>query len=156
MKIINGDEIRRKVRESFANDSQIGKTIALLIDELVDQVPALNVRQGFWIHKPALSPYCSECGEHSDDADARDAAYCHHCGAIMDRSVAARIIASNGGTPLVFGKWKHQGKGATFPWLCGACGVYQCDNPIHFCPECKTDMELPVEKSYMLGVKHRP
>lgn len=153
MKIINGDEIKRVAREAFANDSEIGHTISLLIDELVDRAPALNVRQGFWVHQPTLIPYCSECGEYSDDAAARGAAYCHHCGAIMNLEIVGLLMTSNGIVSQNYGKWKRQDKNCAFPWLCSACGIYQCDRPIHHCPECKTDMELPYQMSAVMGRK---
>lgn len=144
IKPIDGDALRKKAREAF-KDSEIGQTVALIIDELVDSAPELPVKHGFWIEQPGKIPYCSECGEHSDDADIRSGNYCQHCGAIMEENRFG-YVSEGDYANRQYGKWKHQKPNAAFPWVCGVCGKYQCDNPIHFCPECKTDMKLPTFK----------
>ena len=143
IKPIDGDALRAKARKSF-KDSEIGQTLILLIDELVDSAPELPVSHGFWIEQPGKEPYCSECGEFFGKADGHNKDFCPECGAIMDNHAFGYI--SGGNFERMHGKWKHQGSGAAFPWICGICGCYQCDNPIHFCPECKADMELPTYK----------
>lgn len=140
MKPIDGDELRNAAYKSF-HDSEIGQTLLAIINSLVDSAPELKVPHGFWVEQPGLIPYCSECGEHSDDAECRDGNFCQKCGAIMDQNVFGYI--SGGDFSRVIGKWRHQDPGAAFPWVCGVCGEYQCDNPIHICPSCKTDMQLP-------------
>ena len=139
MKPIDGDHLREVAQKSLA-DSQIGKTLLTIINTLIDAEPELKVPHGFWIEQPGKIPYCSECGEYSDDAECRDGNFCQKCGVIMDQNVFGYI--SDGDFTREIGNWKRQKSGAAFKWVCSVCNRYQCDEPVHFCPDCKSDMKL--------------
>lgn len=106
----------------------------------------IKVRKGHWINQSNKVPYCSECGEHSDDAESRDGNFCQSCGAIMSKTIEGNIRVLDVDTLQTYGNWRYKGKKATYPWECIACGVYQCDNPVSVCPECGNSMNLPVEE----------
>ena len=99
-----------------------------------------NKDEAVWIKEPCYVPYCSECGTYSDDADARDGAFCSSCGKRMAKEVL-HIRPEDKKIAKKFGKWEYNVKKVN-GWICGECG-YKRINPIHYCPDCKTDMKLP-------------